>query len=165
MSLNARILVLLGLALPLPLMAVPACTISASPVSFGSYSHLDAFPADSSGSLSLECQEVGLLTDPTLLNYEISLSTGGAGSYNPRQLASGAQALNYNLYTDLSRSVIWGDGTSGTSTQTGMLLVPGCVLMICPTVQQNETVYSRAPAGQIVPAGSYSDAITVTVTY
>lgn len=145
--------------------AAPACTVSATPVSFGAYDHLNLLPNDSSGTLTVECQEVGMLTLDTLVNYTIELDTGGAASYLPRAMTNAGDTLDYNLYTDISRSAIWGDGTGGTFTVMNSLLVPGCVLMVCPTVSQNETVYGRIPASQIIPGGSYTDTITVTVDY
>jgi len=70
-----------------------------------------------------------------------------------RQMQSGAYSLTYNLYTDSLRSIIWGDGTSGT--------------MLVGTTGTSATyaVYGRIPAAQDLPAGSYNDSITVTLTF
>jgi len=69
-------------------------------------------------------------------------------------MASGTNVLNYQLYSDSARSTIWGN-TVGTDTVTGS----GTGLAL------DHTVYGSIPAAQVVPAGSYQDTITVTISY
>ena len=45
----------------------------------------------------------------------ITISRGASATFNPRSMVVGADALNYNLYLDASRTSIWGDGTGGSS--------------------------------------------------
>ena len=73
--------------------------------------------------------------------------------------------MSYNIYTDPTRLIIWGDDTGGSSSRNGSVLVPGCLLLICADNTTTEPVYGRIPAQQIVPVGSYSDQILVTITY
>jgi spore coat protein U-like protein len=71
-------------------------------------------------------------------------------------MTSGANLLNYSLYTNAARTTVWGDGSGGTSTvsNTGS------------GVAQNFTVYARVPLGQTsVATGAYADTVQVTVTY
>lgn len=71
-------------------------------------------------------------------------------SCNPRaniQIAIGAS-------TNTARTIIWGDGTSGTS-----------IVTVNNVRNTTRTVYGRIPALQDVRAGSYSETLTVTVTY
>jgi spore coat protein U-like protein len=71
-------------------------------------------------------------------------------------MANGANLLNYAVYTDSARSTVWGDGGAGaTATIDGT----------GSGTAQSTTIYGRIPAGQTVPAGSYSDTVNVTVTY
>jgi spore coat protein U-like protein len=74
-----------------------------------------------------------------------------------RQLSSGADKLQYNVYTSASRTVLFGDGSFGASS----LLVG----QIKTTAQQTTNFYGRIPAGQDVPAGAYSATLVVTLNF
>jgi spore coat protein U-like protein len=61
--------------------------------------------------------------------------------------------LRYDLYQDASYNTAWGNTAGSGKAITG-------------TGSQNTiTVYGRVLAGQLVPPGTYSDTITVTVTF
>src|SRR5437868_6080735 len=83
-------------------LASAACTIAAQPVFFGSYNPLSAQSVDSTGNVSVVCLPAAA--------YNVSLSPG-SGPYASRTLANGSYRLNYNLYTDAARTVVWGDGS------------------------------------------------------
>jgi spore coat protein U domain-containing protein, fimbrial subunit CupE1/2/3/6 len=129
--------------------ALGACTINTTGVSFGSYNVFATSPLDSTGSVTYKC------TGNSSIN--VTLSNGGAASFNPRRMLNGSQALNYNLYLDASRTTIWGDGTTGTQRYSNTN-VPN---------NQNVTVtiYGRVPASQDVNAGAYSNSITATINF
>lgn len=150
----------------LPLQAFAAngvCTVAATPLSFGAYSPLSASNVDSTATVSVTCTGVTILLIITLdVDYSITLSTGGAASYAPRKMALASNNLNYNLYTDNARSIVWGDGTGGTSTKTGSMHGTG---LLFSSVTDDHTVYGRIPGSQNIPAGAYTDLITVTVNY
>ncbi|MES2959427.1 MAG: spore coat U domain-containing protein [Pseudomonadota bacterium] len=135
-----------------------SCTVSATAVAFGSYSPLSSTPADANGSVTVSCAPVLVaLTLP----YTIALSTGSQGSFLPRQMSAGSQHLQYQLYTDLLRTTVWGNGNSGTALMNGNL----GLLLVFPASAMH-TVYGRIPSLQSsAAAGAYSDVITVTVTY
>jgi spore coat protein U-like protein len=130
------------------MLAVPAlradCTVSAQSVVFGSYDVFSAQPLDGAGNVSVNCSPSA--------SYTVSLSTGG-GSYSQRQMSGSNDVLNYNLYTNASHSIVWGDGSGGTGTVGGS------------GESANHTVYGRVPAGQNRKAGNYGDTIIVTVTF
>jgi spore coat protein U-like protein len=131
-----------------------SCTVTATAVSFGSYNPIASTTNDATGTVQVTCTMVIALAG----SYTIDISSGSSGNVAQRTLKQGANSLNYNLYTDPARSIVWGDGTGGSShvspTFTALLFV-----------QQSVTVYGRIPAGQNVAAGVYGDTITVTVTY
>lgn len=131
-----------------------ACTVTATSHAFPDYAPLSGSAADTSSSITVEC--TGLLD----LAVEVRLSTGSSGSYAPRKMYKGTDMLNYNLYVDSGRTTtIWGDGSSGTST-VSYVLVP----LILD--RRTDTVYGRVPASQTTAVpGYYSDTITVTVEY
>lgn len=155
-----RLAWMLALALGLdcgPAQAAANCSVSATPVAYGSYNPFSASATDSTGVVTVACTLGGIIS--LLVSYNIKLSTGGSGSYGPRQMSSGANTLNYNLYTTTGRTTVWGNGTSSTGTiSDGYLLGIG-------TTTRNYTVYGRVPALQNVYSGSYADTITVTVDY
>lgn len=137
--------------------ALASCTVSASATAFGSYSPFSPSPRDSVGNVRVSCTLLGLLS--LLVSYTISLSTGASGSYAPRSLASGANTLAYNLYTNASRTTVWGNGSGGTAT------VNDGYLLGLLTTSIDYPVYGRIPAAQNVAAGFYSDTIVVQVDY
>jgi len=79
----------------------------------------------------------------------------GTSSNALTTLTTLGSVLAYNLYLDSTRLTIWGDGTGGTGTFSGM----------GTGSDVGTTVYGRIPAGQNVAVGTYSDLITVTVTF
>jgi len=130
-----------------------ACTITVTAVAFGAYDPRSASPRDGTGAINLACPTNA--TAPA-----VSLSAGLYAALPARQLGSGVDRLNYNLYSDSTRTAIWGDGTSGTSSVTlsGGTLSGG-------TLNFSRTVYGRIPALQNVKVGAYGDTVTVTVTF
>lgn len=132
------------LALALPAAAGALCTVSPQTVSFGTYDPLGVSALDGVGNINVTCDVVTAMT--------VSLSSGG-GTFVDRQMTGGAAQLVYNLYTDSSRVVVWGDGIGGGSTVSAN------------SSNVDLAVYGRIPAGQNVPANIYTDTITVTVTY
>jgi spore coat protein U-like protein len=133
------------------------CTVSAGGVAFGVYDPLAVAPLDSTGTVQVTCTS----SPPPRVTYEVQLDAGQAGSFAPRAMTSGADQLTYNLYIDAARGAVWGDGTGGTAVVTAdyNLTPPGS------TQTDTYTVYGRAPAGQVVTAGSYLDTITVTLIF
>ena len=76
-------------------------------------------------------------------------------------MKSGAVVLNYNLYSNSTRTTVWGDGTGSTQTVLGSNQVKPAT----PTFTDNFTVYGSVPALQDAAVGAYSDNITITLTY
>jgi spore coat protein U-like protein len=120
------------------------CSVGIVGVVFGTYNTLSGQSLDGAGSVSVTCD----VTD----SFVIALSSGH-GSFAARQLQDGAISMVYNLYTDAQRSIIWGDGTSGTTTVSG------------GATSATFTVYGRIPGGQNLGAGTYSDTINVTLEF
>jgi spore coat protein U-like protein len=124
-----------------------ACTVGIVGVIFGNYDPFSNVAQDSAGNVSVNCDAATL--------YTITLSPG-SGTYALRAMSGPGMPLNYNLFTDPTRVVVWGDGT------TGAVAVPGASTGLTVT---NHAVYGRIPARQNVPVGSYTDTIIVTVTF
>jgi spore coat protein U-like protein len=122
------------------------CTVSATPLAFGTYAGV---LINSTSTISATCTN----TTP----YKVGLNAGtatGATVANRSMTGPSASLLHYHLYSDSGHTINWGN-TVGTDT----------VSMTGSGVAQTLTVYGQVPAGQFVTPGSYSDTITVTLTY
>jgi spore coat protein U-like protein len=126
-----------------------ACAISGvNDLDFGSQGSLAAAIASTS-TFSVNCT--------TDLPYTIGLNAGtGAGATVANRLMTGPSSATvaYSLYQDASHLTVWGDsiGTdtvAGTGTGTDVLY----------------TVFGQVPAQTTPAAGTYSDTITITVTF
>lgn len=125
------------------------CSITATnDLAFGTTSVLVA-NVDATTTLSVQC------TDTTAYDIGLDAGTGTGATVAVRKMTGpGAATIDYTLYTDAARTTVWGN-TVGTDT----------VSATGNGTAQTYTVYGRIPA-QTTPAdGSYSDTITVTVTY
>jgi len=124
--------------------AAAFCTSSVVPVAFGTYNPLNGQYVDSTGGVDVVCVPSAA--------YTISISPG-QGSYAARTMTNGAYHLDYNLYTSAARSVVWGDGTGGSSMVGGS------------GTSASYPIYGRIPASQNVGTGAYADVLTVTVSF
>jgi spore coat protein U-like protein len=140
-------------ALLAPAPARAACTVSTTGVAFGAYNPQSATADDSGGTINVDCH-------PSDHSVEVEIGAGLSGSFATRRMSSGADTLNYNLYTNAGRTLVWGDGTGGSITQT---LTGGSVSG--GTRRFSATVYGRIPALQNVSAGAYNDTLILTVTF
>lgn len=125
---------------------VGACAITTTGLAFGSYA---ASQLDGSGTLLVTC------TNGTPYVVALDAGTGSGASTAVRKMSGPAsQSLDYMLYQDAARTVSWGN-SAGVDTWSGS--GSGAV--------QTLPVYGRIPAAQAAGAGSYSDTVTVTVSY
>lgn len=129
-------------------LAAPACSFrSVSAVNFGAYNVFSAVSGNGVGSLGIRCQGGGG-------SFAVTLSTGWSNSYALRIMRSGTNQLNYNLYTDGARTVVWGNGSGNSSIQA-----------VTGNSTTTLTVYGQIPAGQDAAVGNYTDGIIATVTF
>ena len=155
---NIRLLAAGLLLMLLPSAYAADCSVSAQSMNFGEYDLVNLL--DSSAVLTVECTR----TKPgnEKVNYALSLSVG-AGSYSARELRKGSSVMYYNLYSDVARSVVWGDG-GAASRVLGAIEIPPHV----DTTSATHVIYGRIPGNQstLEPGGYSSPApIVVTVEY
>jgi spore coat protein U-like protein len=124
---------------------VKDCTVSATTLAFGNYT---GAVKTSTSTVSVTC------TSGT--TYTVGLSAGLAtgATVTTRKMQNGAALLNYGLFTNSGHTTNWGN-TSGTNWVSGT----------GSGSAQGITVYGQIPAAQYVTPGSYTDTITVSVTY
>jgi len=124
---------------------VSSCTVTATSLAFGNYTLAQL---DSSSTITATC------TNGT--TYTIGLDAGifaGATTTTRRMTGPSVTGLSYSLFSDFGRTTNWGNATgswvSGTGTGAAQVL----------------TVYGRIGEKQNALIGSYTDTVTVTVTF
>ena len=140
------------------------CTVNASGVAFGTYDPGSATPLDGQGTVQVDCRGNAIVVN-------ITLGPGGSGSYAARRMTNGTDNLFYNLYLDTNRTVVFGNGTGGSSAgpcTTGI----GNSSTGCTSSNPNgsdrravRAIYGRVNASQNVGVGTYTDTITYRVTF
>lgn len=132
---------------------ISSCTVSGTTLNFGN--SIDALatgtPLDATSALSVQCTN----TTPYTVALNAGTNAGGASNFSTRLMKSGSNSLAYQLYLDNSRATVWGDGTASSSTLAGT--GTGNV--------QTINIYGRLPSLANVVPGSYTDTVTVTVSY
>jgi spore coat protein U-like protein len=135
------------------------CTASASGIAFGIYNPLSTLANTSTGTVRVTCNGIG--TGSTNVTVNVTLGAGLSGSYATRELFSGANALGYNIFWSTAYNQIVGDGSGGSfAGSAGPFVVAAGGSNLA-----TGTFYGRIPASQDVAPGSYTDVITMTVTY
>ena len=121
-----------------------ACSLSGGTLNFGSYTSGQTGNLDVNGVINyVNCSG----------NLTFALDGGLSGNINARQMQQGAGRLNYQIYRNAARNAVWG---TGADTQ-GVVLIG--------TQSGSVTVYGRIPSGQVVPDGTYTDTVNVTLTF
>jgi len=125
-----------------------ACSVSATDLGFGAYDPLSATDTDASSTMDVTC------TLSTAYNVGLDAGTGTGATTTTRVMEDGSNQLNYILSQNVGHTTNWGNN-AGVDTVAGT----------GSGSAQSLTVYGRIAALQSVPAGSYADVITVTVTF
>lgn len=161
-----RALIQAAIALLIVLAAAPAqaacslcvCLAGTQAISFGTYNPNSSSPTDSTGEVDLTCTTAALSNQTLAYSIELNAGSGSIADRELRNLLAGK--LYYNLYTANNHSVIWGDGSGSSQPVAG-----GGTVAVGQVLSRSHTIYGRIPGQQNVPAGLYSDTITVTVVY
>jgi spore coat protein U-like protein len=137
------------------------CSVSATNLAFGNYT-------PGSGALTSTSTVSVLCTNGTAFTAALNAGSSTGGTVAQRLLAEsgGPGTLQYNLYTTAAHNTVWGDGTGSSATEAGT----GAGMAAANA--QSLTVYGQLPdnaTNQAAPVTgattTYSDTITVTVTY
>ncbi|HET7371064.1 MAG TPA: spore coat U domain-containing protein [Gammaproteobacteria bacterium] len=123
-----------------------ACNVSITGLHFAAINPISGNSYSSTATVTISC--------PSATSVTVALSTG-AGGYGQRAMQGSANSLRYSLYLDSAHTRLWGNGTSGTNPWTTTAGAAGV----------SHTVYGYIPYQPTAVPGTYSDAITVTVTY
>lgn len=121
------------------------CIVSATALPFGNYT---GAVNNATSTVTVTC------TKST--TYTVGLNAGLTGaSVTARVMTSGANTLNYSLCSD----------SAACATNWGNTLATNWVTGTGTGAAQALTVFGQIPAAQYVTPGSYTDTISVTVTY
>src|SRR5262245_37270062 len=127
-----------------------SCTVTTTPIVFGTYNPLLRKNLTSVGMLHYRCfGNHGRLT--------ISLTEGASGSFNARVMRRAEKTLIYNLYLDAAGTQVWGDGTRGSQ----MYIVNS------PPGEGDDSIpiYGRVFGTRNASAGDYRDIVSVILRY
>jgi spore coat protein U-like protein len=128
------------------------CRLTVTPLAFGLYDPGATAPLDVTGQLDVRCTG-----SPG--SFLVTISTGVSASYATRHMLFGPYRLEYNLYVDAARSQIWGDGTGGTSVNSGNKPRAG------QPVSFSFPIYARIFPRQNIGEGLYTDTLLVTSVF
>jgi spore coat protein U-like protein len=120
---------------------------TASTLDFGTTGVLSA-NVDVTSTIQVTC------TNTTPYNIGLNAGTGTGATVSNRLMMSGATTISYAMYSNAGRTTNWGN-TVGTDTVAGT----------GNGAAQGYTVYGRVPPQTTPAPGTYTDTITVTVTY
>jgi spore coat protein U-like protein len=136
--------------MPVRIEIVASCAVSASDLNFGAYASNQNTPVQGQTVIQLLCGA------GTVAELSLDAGSGSGRNTNRRWMEQddGSHRLDYGLYQDPGRTIHWGD-RSGVDTLE--VQTTGSALTI--------PVYGQIPGGQRVRDGTYSDTITVQVTY
>lgn len=115
---------------PVSAMVEEGCTTGAAGVSFGPYTQTGV---DASGSITVIC--------PQDMPYNVTMNSGlnyDSATGRRRMFSNTGQLLTYNLYRNVSLTLIWGDSGFQNTIPNGTPL-PGTGTGVVQTV----TVYGR----------------------
>jgi spore coat protein U-like protein len=134
-----------------------SCVVTAAnDIAFGAYDPADTnntAALDGAGSVTVRCTRGSNAT--IALNQGLNAAGASSCTTPLRQMSDGGTSrLRYDLYSDSGRTVAW--GCTGTND------VDQAFTSLAPVTFDT---FGRIPAGQDVPAGSYADTVTVTVTF
>lgn len=116
--------------------------------------NVDAASATGAGSIVIQCTPGAAVT--IALDNGLNASGSIAAGRNLKNTAN-TDTLSYQLYQDSGHNTVWGNGSNGGSTLS---------LTASSSAAQTLPVFARLFARTPTPsAGTYTDTVTVTVSY
>ncbi|MER9630924.1 spore coat protein U domain-containing protein [Mesorhizobium sp. M0296] len=147
-----RFAMLLGAALFSSRAFALSCNFGVSNMNFGSVDTLSSSQINTTATLSMDCSG-GLVGQQILLCAHFAAGSGGASTATARQMLSGANSLNYQLYSDSARSLVWGSYAWAYASRPPVLRL---TLGLLGTATGTATIYGAVFGGQgTVPPGTY----------
>ena len=133
--------------------AVNSCSVSSSGVAFSPYNSQTKSAVDGTGTFTVTCSGNGASN-----SLSLNITGGNANSCTTRQMRTGGNNLNYQLYSDAGRATLWCDGGDRLDFNIDLSGPTG-------SNSVTFTVYGRVAAGQnpVYTPATYSDTLSVAV--
>ena len=132
-----------------------SCTITAGAMTFASYNPTDAADNDANATITSTCTTGGAAI--ITMGQGNRSQVGSSDAAPLRAMYNGSEGapedLVYQVYSDSAGGTVWGN-----TSDTGKSIT-------ADGTAQAFTAYGRIPKNQTVGAGSFSDSVTVTLTY
>jgi spore coat protein U-like protein len=126
-----------------------SCVInSAGTLNFGSSQGVITSAVPGTSTIQVQC------TNTTPYNIGLNAGTATGATVTTRKMTNAGNTISYALYSDAAMTTNWGN-TVGTDT----------VAATGNGASQPYTVYGQVPAQTTPAPATYTDTITVTVTY
>lgn len=143
-------------SLTVQIIITAACTVSAATLNFGTSAGTALLSGNVTASTTVS------VTCTNGAPYSIGMNNGANASGSQRRMANGANFINYDLYTDAGYVNAWTTASSSTTCTTAN----SCVLGTGTGSAQSSTIHGVVPSVAVAPAaGTYTDTVTMTVTY
>lgn len=142
--------------LSVSIVITASCTINPATLVFASTAgtSLIATAVNGSSTVSVTCTSGS--------PYSIAMDNGANASGGQRRMASGANFLNYNLYVDAAHTLSWSTAINPTSCTTS----GDCYLGTGNGSAQSINIYGVVPTTATAPPpGTYTDTVTMTITF
>jgi spore coat protein U-like protein len=132
------------------------CTYNGAPtLAFAAYDPIvtnQATPGTATGTLSVTCPETLAYTVTAGLGLHSASASGACATGTcTRAMLSAGSFLSYDIYTTAAHTTVWNAANGIPGAGAG--------------VAQSINVFGYIPPAEIAPAGSYTDTVTVTVTF
>ena len=137
---------------------VTSCTAASLSMSLGVYEGNQPTPGDSSANFTVSCARTGGPGNHTVFVTLGPSVHSGAVATRRLRLVGGSDTVTYNIYRDAGRNLVWGN-----TPATGMALTQD--IKNNTTLPFVFTFFGRIDAMQDVRPGTYTDTLTITVTF
>jgi spore coat protein U-like protein len=133
-----------------------ACTINAAALTFPATPGTSLLAAAVTGSTTVS------VTCTSGSPYAIGMSNGGNYANSTRNMASGGNLIGYGLYVDPAYTYPWTTAAGNSACTTAN----DCYLGTGNGSAQSVSIYGQVPIiATAPPSGTYSDTVTMTITF
>lgn len=141
-------LCLLSLPLAADAKGTGGCSVLGAGINCPEYNAFNAGDTYMDGWITVTCDTAATVT--------IAIGPGASGDTDNRTMTmTGANPLEYNLYTDPARRHLWGNGTTGATV----------TVAVSANQEVYVPVYGRIRDLQPISSGGYSDGPVITLTW
>lgn len=145
------------LARATPAEAALTCSFSITAINFGTVDLTANTTFDTTGTLSINCSG-GNRNSTARICPNFNAGTGGTTTGNPRFLLNGATRLNYNLYSNSTRTTVWGSYLWSFAQRPPTINVS---LNGSGNGSGTHTIFARVNAAQqTLPPGTYTSSFS-----